>query len=86
MAERNGVPLQEMEPLPFLRRVVSWLTLRQRPAIRNKTKPLTELVTELLGAGILTPNGGAAANRIIGSFRNDVHHMNPTVHLLGHTR
>ena len=45
----------------------------QRP--KSKTKSLTEL----LDAEILTPNGGEAANWIIGSFRNDVHHMNPTV-------
>ena len=78
VAERNSVPLHEVVPLSFLRRMISWLSMR-RPKDVSRTRSLTELLAELIEAGILTPSGGEAVNRIIGSFRNDVHHMNPTV-------
>ena len=78
VADRNGVSKHELVPLPLLRRAIAWLTMRS-PKIVSRTKSLTELLTELIEAGHLTQSSGEAANRIISSFRNDVHHMNPTV-------
>ena len=76
VAERNDVPLHEATPQSLLGRIARgfWRFETQRRA-----RPLVEVLEDLLCADILTPACGAAAHRIIRRFRNDVHHMNPTV-------
>ncbi len=75
VAERNGVPRQKSPR--------SWLvTLLRRIGFSRAgghTRSMTELIDEIVRAGLLSKSAGEAATRIAGSFRNDVHHMNPRV-------
>lgn len=51
----------------------------QKKAQEGKTKGIPDLIDELHKQGIISTNCANASRRICGSFRNDVHHMNPGV-------
>jgi len=46
---------------------------------KSKTKSIPEIIDELEKQNIITQPCAAASRNIYGSFRNDVHHMNPKV-------
>jgi hypothetical protein len=46
---------------------------------KTKTKGIPDLIDEFQRAGIVSQDCADASRRICGSFRNDVHHMNPQV-------
>ncbi len=45
----------------------------------GSTKTIDELIRELKNKDIISENCAAASTKIWGSFRADIHHMNPTV-------
>jgi len=50
----------------------------ERNGIKEK-RELRDLMEEFVHRGIMTPECAQASKKIWGSFRNDVHHMNPKV-------
>jgi predicted nucleic acid-binding Zn-ribbon protein len=46
---------------------------------KSKTKSVSEIIDELEQKNIITHTCAEASRNIYGSFRNDVHHMNPKV-------
>ena len=48
----------------------------------NDTKSIAGLIDELKGRNIISISCADASKRIWGSFRNDVHHMNPNVTMI----
>jgi hypothetical protein len=51
----------------------------QEPGGKTRTKGVPDLIDEFRRAGVLSQDCADASCRICGSFRNDVHHMNPKV-------
>jgi hypothetical protein len=78
IAERNGIARHITQPQSRLKAFFRRLFRCSVPPTA-KTKSLEELVEEFVRTGILSTVAGEAAKRILGSFRNDVHHMNPKV-------
>jgi hypothetical protein len=77
VAERNGISRHQAPPEGVLSRILRAVSLGRWAS--SRTKKVSDLVDECCREGVLTNNSGAASKRIIGSFRADVHHLNPKV-------
>lgn len=78
IADRNQIARHMDQPQLRIKALFLRL-LGLTPQIRDRTKSLSELVEEMRRKGILSSSCTEATQRIIRSFRSDVHHMNAKV-------
>jgi hypothetical protein len=78
IVDRNRIACSMDQPQPRIKAMLRCL-LRRKLQTRHQTKSLRALLEEITDKGILSSTCAEASLRIIGSFRNDVHHMNPKV-------
>jgi hypothetical protein len=81
IADRNQIAHHICQPPLGIKGLLLRL-LGLTPQVRARTKSVSKLVEEIRCGGIISSSCTEAMQRIIRSFRNDVHHMNPKVAII----